>query len=124
MSDTIRGFQNFRIYLLPASLLIIAGALLMALLYYPAPVAIAVVGSRTASPVERGNGQAHAETQMAMLMDALRELRSEQKTPARPLMYRHQQNPFSAEQPVMLQRVPPAGENRRGDSAHSGLIQL
>ncbi len=125
MSDTIRGFQNFRIYLLPALLLVIAGALLMAVLYYPTPATIAVVESRTAGPAEQGNWQAHAETQfVAMVVDALRELRTEQETQARTLMYRHQQNPFSAEQPVMLQIAPPVGENVRGDSARSSLIQL
>ena len=126
MSDTIRGFRNFRIYLLPAFLLASAGALLVALLYYPTPTAVTVAKSQSAGEVvAQSDWQAHAETQFAaMLVDALRELRSEQETQARTLMYRHQQNPFSAEQPAMLQIVPPVGENARGDSNRSGLIQL
>jgi hypothetical protein len=125
MSDTIRSFRSFGIYLLPVFLLAIAGASLLALLYYPAPLAIAAVESRPTGAVDRGDWQAHAETMFAaMLMDALRELHSEQETQARTLMYRYEQNPFSAEHPALLRIAPPVIENADGGSSRSGLIRL
>lgn len=57
MSDTIRSFRSFGIYLLPVFLLAIAGASLLALLYYPAPLAIAAVESRPTGAVDRATGR-------------------------------------------------------------------
>lgn len=126
MSDTIRGFRNFRIYLLPAFLLASAGALLVALLYYPTPTAVTVAESQIAGEVAQSDGQTRAETLLAaMLADALREIQSERETQARTLMmYRYEQNSFSAERPALLRIAPPVGQNAVSGSSRSGLIQL
>jgi hypothetical protein len=85
MRNAIRGFQNFVLYLLPVSLLVLCGALLTALLYPPAPVA------RTAPTVvimDESHRQAHAEAMfLALLADALRQSQEARETQARTLMY-------------------------------------
>lgn len=128
MSDTLRGFRSFGIYLLPAFLLAAVGTLLMALLYYPAPSAVPVAESRHAATTNRDDRQARAEALFAaMLLDALRELRPEQKTRARTLMYRYEQNLLPAtEQPTLLRIESPAtvqNDDERG-FGHPILIRL
>lgn len=85
MRNAIRSFQKFGFYLLPASLLVLCGALLTALLYSPAPVA------GPAQPVvimDKFYWQAHAEAMfLALLADALRQSQEDRETQARTLMY-------------------------------------
>lgn len=129
MSSVICGFRRIGIYLLPVSLLITVGALLIVLLYSPTPSAVPVVESQTDGATSRDDRQARAEALFsAMLLDALRELRPEQKTRARTLMYRYEQNPFLAtEQPTLLRIEHPATTVQNGDhdcSHYPILIRL
>ena len=125
MSHTIRSVRNFGIYSLPALLLAIAGTLLVALLHYPAPTAVAVVESRTPGFLDQGDRQTRAEALIAaILADALRQIWPERDIQARTLMYRYPQNPFSAKQPALLRIAPPARENAGDGSSRPILIWL
>ncbi len=125
MSHTIRSVRNFGIYSLPALLLAIAGALLMALLYYPAPAAVAAVEARTPGDLDQGDRQTRADALFAaMLADALRQLRPERDFQARTLMYRYPHNPFSAERPALLRIAPPARESAGDASSRPKPIWL
>ncbi len=85
MRNAIRNFQKFGFYLLPASLLVLCGALLTALLYPPSPVA------ESAQPVvimDESYWQAHAEAMfLVLLTDVLRQSQEARETQAQTLMY-------------------------------------
>jgi len=85
MRNAIRSFQKLNFYLLPASLLVLCGALLTALLYRPSPVA---QPAQTMVIMDKSYGQAHAEAMFLMLLaDALRQRQENRETQARTLMY-------------------------------------
>ena len=123
MRNTIRIIRNFAIYLLPATLLATASALLVALLYYPAPSALADESRNTAVAEDRYE-HARAETLFAtMLADALRQIQAERETQARTLIYRYDYAAPSAERPARLGVAPPLIGNG-GDSGRPILIRL
>lgn len=81
MRNAIRSFQKLSFYLLPASLLVLCGALL----YRPSPVA---QPAQTMVIMDKSYGQAHAEAMFLMLLaDALRQRQENRETQARTLMY-------------------------------------
>ena len=103
MRNFIDRLGNFGLYLLPASLLTLCGALLTALLYSPvAPVQPTVAAS---APVisDEEYWRTHAEEMFLLLLaDALRHSQAMQETQARTLMYRLP----SGEKPDALQTAP------------------
>ncbi|HRY14966.1 MAG: hypothetical protein KDJ31_01285 [Candidatus Competibacteraceae bacterium] len=103
MRNRFDRLGNFGWYLLPASLLTLCGALLIALLYSPvAPVQPTIA---TSAPVifDEEYWRAHAEEMILLLLaDALRQRQAMQETQARTLMYRLP----SGETPGALQTVP------------------
>lgn len=108
MRHLFRSIRNLTIYLVPTSLLATAGALLLALLYYPVPTATPAVRSDN-SAIMAEHQRAQADAQLAiLLLDALRQLEMErQQAQAQILMYRRfEADPFSQEQPVI--RLAPA----------------
>lgn len=124
MRDTIHTLRNFAIYLLPASLLATAGALLITLLYYPLSHDAPMAKSRIIAGMDDPHGQADAATLFsAMLADALRQIQVEPEAQARTLMYRYENGVPMEERPVMLRSTPPM--IRHGDgSDHPVLIRL
>lgn len=98
MRNSIRRLQQFGIYLLPATLLVLCGALLAALFYPPAPV---VRPAPTAAIMDESCWQAHAEAMFLILLaDALRQSQEARETQARTLMYAE---PLPAgERPVLI----------------------
>lgn len=124
MRNTIRIIRNFAIYLLPATLLATASALLVALLYYPAPSSALADESRNAAVADDRYDHVHAETLFAtMLADALRQIQAERETQARILIYRYDYAVPSAERPARLGVAPPSIRNG-GDSGRPILIRL
>ena len=124
MRNTIRIFRNFAVYLLPATLLATASALLVALLYYPAPSSALADESRNAGIVADRYDRAHAETLFAtMLADALRQIQAEREIQARTLIFRYDYAAPSAERPARLGVAPPLSGNG-GDSGRPILIRL
>lgn len=126
MSNMIRGFRNFSIYLLPASLLATAGALLMGLLYYPAPApaTYAAGAPQTVAVADENYWRTHAEDMFAILLaDALRQLQEEQDGRARTLRFSYEHALPSGEQPAMLRIAPPCIENG-GAADRPALIRL
>ncbi|MDS4070276.1 MAG: hypothetical protein RKO24_11720 [Candidatus Competibacter sp.] len=125
MRNTIRIIRNFAIYLLPATLLATASALLVALLYYPAPSSGLADESRNTAVVDDRYERAHAETLFAtMLADALRQIQAERETQARTLIYRYDDYAVpSAERPARLGVAPPSIGNG-GDSGRPTLTRL
>lgn len=126
MGDTIRRFRKFGIYSLPAFLLAVAGVLLIAVLYYPAPH-VKADGSHT-SEVAQDRQTRTRDWFDAMLADALRERQLEQTPRAQTLMYRYERDPFSAQRPTSPGAVL-SHDGHEGDAAVSGstrsrLIQL
>lgn len=127
MGDTIRRFRKFGIYSLPAFLLAVAGVLLIAVLYYPAPHVNTADGSRT-SEVAQDRQTRTRDWFDAMLADALRERQLEQPPRAQTLMYRYERDPFSAQRPTSPGAVF-SHDGYEDDAAVSGstrsrLIQL
>ena len=123
MSNMIRGFRNFNIYLLPAFLLTTAGALLMGLLYYPAPATHAAGEPQTVAVADENYWRVHAEDLFVVLLaDALRQLQAERQTQARTLRYSHEHT-LSGEQPATLRIAPPFIENG-GAATRPVLIRL
>lgn len=108
MRNTIRGFRNLRIYLLPAFLLATAGVLLMGLLYYPVPSNSAGGEHQAAAVADEAYWRAHAEDLFAILLaDALSQLRQEQDGRARTLRYQYEQALPSGECPALSPTTPP-----------------
>ena len=103
MHDTIRTIRSLGIYLLPASSLAVAVALLLGLLYYPTPIAFSNNPPQTVPTAEQPDWQAHADALFAALLaDALRQLQAEQENQARTLRYQYEQDYSSGEAPVTL----------------------
>jgi hypothetical protein len=124
MRNTTRSIRQVSIYLLPATLLAIASTLLMALLYYPAPSSTKVDESRNTAVVDDPYGREHVDTLFAaMLADALRQIQAERETRARILIYRHDHDMPSAEQPARMGVAPPMTGNGN-DSGRPVLIRL
>lgn len=124
MRNTIRTIRSLGIYLLPASSLAVAGALLLGLLYYPAPVSVATPQPQPAATVEPQDWQTRADGLFAALLaDALRQLQAEQETRARTLRYQYEDGLSSGEAPVMLWIAPPWVMETDGGAGPS-LIQL
>lgn len=100
MRNTIRSLRNFGLYLLPASLLVLCGALVTALLSEPAPV------TPPAQPVaimNESDWQAHTEAMlMALLVDALRQSQEARETQARTLMYAEPLPAGEPSRPVLI----------------------
>ena len=112
MSNIIRGFRNFSLYLLPVFLLATAGTLLMGLLYYPAPSTHAAGEPQTVAVVDENPWQVHAEDLFAILLaDALRQLRQEQDGHVRTLQYRYEHTLPTGERPALPRIAPPVNEN-------------
>lgn len=125
MRNAIRGIRNFGIYLLPASSLAVAGALLLGLLHYPAPPEIANAQPQTAVAAERQDWQAHADALFAALLaDALRQLQAEQEQQVRTLRYQYEDGLPSGEAPVMLWIAPPPATGTDCETGHPPLIHL
>ncbi|MDG4553695.1 MAG: hypothetical protein P9E24_05540 [Candidatus Competibacter sp.] len=107
MRHLFRGIRNLAIYLVPASLLAIAGFLLLALLYYPTPTVAPAVRPDGNPAAAEARWRAHADAMFAaMLIDALRQSRIERQTQGQTLMYRFDLDPPFREQPVT--RLAPA----------------
>jgi hypothetical protein len=108
MRNFIDRLGNFGLYLLPASLLTLCGALLTALLYSPvAPVQPMAAASAPVISNEE-YWRAHTEEMFLLLLaDALRQSQTMQETQARTLMYRLP----SGEMPDALQTAPLVIEN-------------
>ena len=124
MRNTIRIIRNFAVYLLPATLLATASALLVALLYYPAPSSALADESRNTAVVDDRYERTHAEALFAtMLADALRQIQAERETQARTLIFRYDYAAPSAERPARLGVAPPLIGNG-GDSGRPILIRL
>ncbi|MBE2295832.1 MAG: hypothetical protein IAF00_12825 [Phycisphaerales bacterium] len=112
MRHLFHSIRNLTIYLVPTSLFATAGALLLALLYYPVPTAAPTTRSDNSVTVEkRQHDQADAQF-AALLLDALRQLETErQQAQAQILMYRRfEVDPFFQEQPT-IRLVPPSNDN-------------
>ena len=85
MRNAMRRFQRFGLYLLPASLLVLCGVLLTALLHPLTPVAQPAPAVMLMGGVD---WQRHAEAMFLMLLaDALRQSQEARETQARTLMY-------------------------------------
>lgn len=85
MRNAIRRLQQFGIYWLPTSLLILCGALLTALLYPPAPVIRPASSAATRNfPGEAACAEALF---LALLADALQQSQRARETQARTLRY-------------------------------------
>ena len=85
MRNAIRSFQKFGFYLLPASLLVLCGVLLTALLYPPSPVA---QPAQTVMIMDESYWRTHAEAMfLVLLADALRQSQEAREIQARTLMY-------------------------------------
>lgn len=123
MRNTIRIFRNFAVYLLPATLLATASALLVALLYYPAPSSALADESRNAGIVADRYEHAPETLFATMLADALRQIQAERETQARTLIFRYDYAAPSAERPARLGMAPPLIGNG-GDSGRPILIRL
>jgi hypothetical protein len=81
--------RNFGLYLLPALLLTLCGALLTALLYSPVTSVQPTVAVSAAVISDEEYWRAHAEEMfLLLLVDALRQSQVLQETQARTLMYR------------------------------------
>lgn len=107
MHHLFRSIRNRNIYLVPASLLTIAGTLLLALFYYPASTVIPTVRTDHPARVMEQHWRTDADAMFAAtLLDALRQIRPEQQTQGQTLIYRFELDPFSREQPVT--RLAPA----------------
>lgn len=118
MRILIGNLRNFGLYLLPASLLMLCGALLTALLHDPAPPIHPMVASSAPAHASEEYWRAHAEEMFIMLLvDALRQSQAARETQARTLMYRLP----SGESPDALQTAPLFIEN---DSRHPILVRL
>ncbi len=103
MHNPIRTIRNFGIYLLPASSLAVATALLLGLLYYPTPATFSSTQPQTVPTVEQPDWQARSDALFAALLaDALRQLQAEQENQARTLRYQYEQDYLSGEAPVTL----------------------
>ncbi|QQS54934.1 MAG: hypothetical protein IPM89_03605 [Candidatus Competibacteraceae bacterium] len=99
MRHLFRSIRSRKIYLVPASLLVVTGALLLALLYYPTSAVTPTV--QIDHPARAMEERWHADAMFAaMLLDALRQIQSERQTQGQTLMYRFELDPFSREQPV------------------------
>ncbi len=106
MRHLFRGIWSLNIYLVPASLLATAGALLLALLYYPTSPVVPTVQPDSPAAAE-ARWRAHSDAMFAaMLLDALRQIQTERQSQGQTLMYRFELDPFSREQPVT--RLTPA----------------
>ena len=122
MSKSIRNLRNLAPYLLPVSLLMISGVLLMGLLYYPAPL---VQGSarhiETTAITEQKYWRSLADSLLAALMaDAMQQLRIEQQTQAQTPRY---PEIHPGELNASLRIAPLIIENS-GDSHRPTLISL
>ncbi len=84
MSKSIRNLRNLAPYLLPVSLLMISGVLLMGLLYYPTPlVQDSARQIETTAITEQKYWRTLADSMLAALMvDAMQQFRMEQQTQA------------------------------------------
>jgi hypothetical protein len=124
MRNTIRTIRSLGIYLLPASSLAVAGALLLGLLYYPAPASVAATQPQPTAPMEpRGWQNQTDDLFAALLADALRQLQAEQETRARTLRYQYEDGISSGEAPATLWTTPSWVMETDGAAGHS-LIQL
>ena len=107
MSNALRRLRTFGLYLLPASLLATAGALLMGLLYYPAPSA--ADKPQLATVEDATFWRAHAEDMFVILLaDAMRQLRDAQNSHGQMQMYQYDapstdQRPFSRVIPMRIE---------------------
>ncbi|MCP5127081.1 MAG: hypothetical protein H6973_15960 [Gammaproteobacteria bacterium] len=118
MRNLIDRFGTFGLYLLPASLLTLCGALLTALLYLPVAPVRPVIASPAPILAHEGYWRAHAEEMFLLLLaDALRQSQAMQETQARTLMYRLP----SGEMPDALQTAPLFIEN---DASRPATIRL
>jgi hypothetical protein len=125
MQKTIRIIRNLGIYLLPASSLAVASALLLGLLYYPTPATVSSALPQTVATTEQPSSQARADALFAaLLIDALRQLREEQETQVRTLQHQYEHNHSSGEAPVMLWIAPPLTIEADDDAGHPTLMQL
>lgn len=125
MRNTIRTIRSLGIYLLPASSLAVAGALLLGLLYYPTPITLSSTSSQPVATTEQPDRQARADALFAALLaDALRQIQDEQETRARTLRYQYEDGLSSGEAPVMLWTAPPLTMDADCDAGHPTLIQL
>ncbi|MFO1423889.1 MAG: hypothetical protein U1F70_09595 [Candidatus Competibacteraceae bacterium] len=114
MRDMSRTIRHFGLYLLPPSLLVTAGALLMALLSYPTPSVAPGNPSHLAAAVDRDEyWRSHAETLFAAMMaEALRQYRAEREADqARTLEYRYEHFLPLEEQPTTPSAMPPSRPN-------------
>lgn len=109
MRNLLDRLGNFGFYLLPASLLALCGALLIALLYSPvAPIQPTIATSSAPVISDEEYWRAHAEEMILLLLaDVLRQSQAMQETQARTLMYRLP----SGETPGALQTAPLLIEN-------------
>lgn len=121
MKSWLRSLHNLGIYLLPTFLLMTTGILLIALLYYPAPLTAFSGASRSVTAY----GQAAVDEFVARSLDALqRPLQMEQQPQARTLMYRYERDAaYRGEQPAVRPWALAPFENR-GDFNRSALIRL
>lgn len=125
MRNAIRTIRNLGIYLLPASSLSVAIALLLAFLYYPGPATVANSQIRADATVEHWEWQAHADAWFAALLDdALRQLQAEQETRARTLRYQYEDGLSSGEAPVLLWIAPPPATGPARETGRPTLIHL
>lgn len=107
MRHLFRSIRSRKIYLVPASLLAIAGTLLLALLYYPTSAVVPTVQTDHPARAVEERWRSHADAMFAvMLLDALRQIQTERQTQGQTLMYRFELDPSSQEQPVT--RLTPA----------------
>ena len=114
MFHPLRSIRTFGLYLVPASLLAMAGALLIALLYYPAPnhhraPAAIVKDAPHINPVE---------AMMALwLAEVVRQHKAEQQSQARILMHYSTEGGWSTGEAVRLYLAPrwitPGDDSRR-----------
>ena len=103
MRHLFRSIRSRNIYLVPVSLLAIAGALLLALLYYPTSAVIPTVQTDHPARAVEERWRAHADAMFAaLLLDALRQVQIERQTQGQTLMYRFELDSSSQEQSVTL----------------------
>lgn len=124
MSAIIRSTRNLSPYLLPATLLAIAGILLMGLLYYPSEAINAARASQTIVTANERCWNAHTEHQFAtMLTEAMRRLQADRQSQMYVPYYPHQRKTPSGDIHTGLRKAPLVIENS-GDFNHPILIRL
>lgn len=121
MHNLIGNLRNPGLYLLPAALLMLCGALLTALLYNPVPPIHPAAVSPAVASADEEYWRTHTEEMfMMLLVDALHQSQIAQEIQARTLMYHLP----TGEMPAPSQTTPLFIDNDDNDSKRPILVRL